>query len=254
LQAREVISLEELRDNKYGKVLCYPRCVQQELIRRLKELKSLRVQALEFIGETRLFDLRVLGKGYVGIVVVAHMTLGRAALKIRRTDADRKDMFHEAEMLKRANKVDVGPKLFEISENFLLMELFEGKNFPEWLESLDSKKGPTRARRVLNKILKQCYKLDKIQLDHGELSNAYKHIIVDADDKPHLIDFETASINRRASNVTAVCQYLFLGSQIAHRIRKKLEKADEKLLINALRGYKRKGTREKFEKILETIL
>jgi len=90
-------------------------------------------------------------------------------------------------------------------------------------------------------------------LDHGELSNASKHIIVDANELPHLIDFETASINRRVSNVTSVCQYLFLGSQIADKLKEKLGKVNGEELINALRNYKRERTRENFQKILEKI-
>jgi putative serine/threonine protein kinase len=90
-------------------------------------------------------------------------------------------------------------------------------------------------------------------LDHGELSNAPKHILVDADDRPYLVDFETASRNRRVSNVTSVCQYLLLGSQIAEKVKEKLGKVDEKQLIQKLRRYKRERTRENFEKILESL-
>lgn len=248
-----MVSLKGLSENKHGQILCYPRCEQEELGRRLKELERLGVQTLEFTGEKNVFDVPVLGKGCVGVVVVAYTNSGRAALKIRRVDADRKGMFHEGEMLNRANAIDVGPKLLDISENFLLMELVEGTHFPEWIKSMEGREEQWRVRLVLKDILEQCYRLDEAGLDHGELSNAPKHIIVDADDRPHLIDFETASINRRVSNVTSVCQYLFLGSQIADKVKDKLE-VDEKELINALRTYKRERTRENFEKILEKIV
>ncbi|MCZ2808172.1 MAG: serine/threonine protein kinase [Candidatus Bathyarchaeota archaeon] len=251
MQAGEVVSLKVLRERKHCKVLCYPRCEQEELEKRLKELERLGVKALEFTGKKSVFDVPVLGKGCVGIVVVAYTNSGRAALKIRRVDADRKGMFHEGEMLKIANAIDVGPKLLEISENFLLMELVEGTHFPEWIESLGEREVQSRVRWVLKDILEQCYRLDEAGLDHGELSNAPKHIIVDADARPYLVDFETASINRRVSNVTSVCQYIFLGSQIAEKVKDKLGKVDEKQLINALRAYKRERTRENFEKLLE---
>jgi putative serine/threonine protein kinase len=254
LQAGEVVSLKVLRERKHCKVLCYPRFEQEEVERRLKELERLGVQALEFTGEKSIFDVPVLGKGCVGIVVVAYTRFGRAALKIRRVDADRKGMFHEGEMLKRANTIDVGPKLLEISENFLLMELVEGTHFPQWIESLGEIEVQSRVRLVLKDILEQCYRLDEAGLDHGELSNAPKHIIVDADDQSYLVDFETASINRRVSNVTSVCQYIFLGSQIADKVKEKLGKVDEKQLINALRTYKRERTKENFEKLLEKFL
>ncbi|MCJ7721517.1 serine/threonine protein kinase [Candidatus Bathyarchaeota archaeon] len=254
MKAGEVISLKELCERKHCKVLCYPRCEQEELERRLKELEKLGVQSLEFAGEKSIFDVPVLGKGCVGVVVVAYTNLGRSALKIRRVDADRKGMFHEGEMLQRANAIDVGPRLLEISENFLLMELVEGTHFPEWIESVEGRETHLRIRMVLEDVLEQCYRLDESGLDHGELSKAPKHIIVDADELPYLIDFETASINRRVSNVTSVCQYLFLGSQIADKVKDKLGKVDEKELINGLRNYKRERTRENFEKIVENIV
>ena len=243
-----------LRERKHCKVLCYPRFEQEELEKRLKELERLGVQALEFTGKKSVFDVPVLGKGCVGIVVVAYTNSGRAALKIRRVDADRKGMFHEGEMLKRANAIDVGPKLLEISENFLLMELIEGNHFPEWIEALGEKEVQSRVRLLLKDVLEQCYRLDEIGLDHGELSNAPKHIIVDADDRTYLVDFETASINRRVSNVTSVCQYLLLGSKIAEKVKEKLGKVDKKQLIQKLRSYKREWTRENFEKLLEILV
>jgi len=225
-----VVPLKGLREEKHGKVLCYPRFEKEELERRLIELKNLEVQALEFVGEKNVFGLPVLGKGCVGVVVVAFTKLGRVALKIRRVDADRNEMFNEGKMLTRANIVDVGPKLLETSENFLLMELIEGNLFPKWLKSMEEKvQAPVRL--VLKDILEQCYRLDEYGLDHGELSNAPKHIIVDLRNIPHLIDFETASINRRVSNVTSVSRYFFLGSHIANELKENLGKLDEKELM-----------------------
>ena len=253
MKSSEVVSLKALRKMKYSTVICYPRFKQKELEKRLKELERLGVQALEFTGKKNVFDVPVLGKGCVGIVVVAYKNSGRAALKIRRVDANRKGMFHEGEMLKRANIVGIGPKLLEISENFLLMELVEGKHFPEWIESLGERELQSRVQFVLKDVLEQCYRLDETGLDHGELSNASKHIIIDADDNPFLVDFETASINRRVSNVTSVCQYLLMGSQISEKVKEKLGKFDEKQLIQKLGKYKRERTKENFEKLAKII-
>jgi len=254
LKAGEVVSLKGLYEKKQGKVLCYPRCEQKELEKRLNELEKIGVQALEFIGDKSVFDVPVLGKGCVGIVVVAHTNVGRNALKIRRIDSDRKGMFHEGEMLKKANSINVGPKLLEISENFLLMELIEGTHFPEWLKQLEGIEMKACIRSVLENVLEQCYRLDEVGLDHGELSKAPKHIIVNADEIPYLVDFETSSINRRVSNVTSICQYLFLGTQIKDRLKEKLGKVDEKELINSLRTYKQERSKENFEKIVEVVI
>lgn len=252
MRASEVVSIEELGEREH-KVLCYPTIEQTEVEKRLKEMKSLGVQALEFTGDKRISDVPVLGKGCVGIVVIAHTTSGRAALKIRRIDADRKGMFHEGKMLKTANATNVGPKLHDISENFILMQLIAGTHFPEWIKTLEDKRGQLRLRLVLKNVLGQCYRLDETGLDHGELSKAPKHILVDAHDHPFLVDFETSSTSRRVSNVTSVCQYLFLGSQIAPKVKEKLGKIDEKELVRALRAYKQERTRENFEELLENV-
>jgi putative serine/threonine protein kinase len=254
LQEGEAVSLKELSEKEHGQVLCYPRCEQEEWDRRLKELERLKVSAVEFTGKKRIHEIPVLGKGCVGIVVIAHTNLGNAALKIRRIDADRKGMFHEAEMLGKANSVKVGPQLLGVSENFLLMEFIEGTHFPRWLESVVGSDVQSRVRLVLREVLEQCYRLDEAGLDHGELSNAPKHIIVDANGFPHLVDFETASIERKVSNVTSICQYLFFKSQVAERVKENLEKIKEEELIKALRTYKRQRTRSNFEEIQEKSL
>ena len=60
--------------------------------------------------------------------------------------------------------------------------------------------------------------LDQVGLDHGELSKAPKHLLVDKAEKIFIVDFETASLERRVANVTAVCQYLFGGNSSAAKI------------------------------------
>ena len=244
-----MVLLERLHEEKYGRILCYPRYDVKAVRRRVEELEELEVKALEFTGDKTLSNLPVLGKGHVGIVVAASMDGRKVALKIRRVDADRTGMRREADMLRKANAVDVGPNLLDVTENFLLMEFIEGTLLPTWIDELKERVKP-RIRGVLRDILEQCWRLDKVGLDHGELSRAPKHIIVDAKDKPCIVDFETASISRRVSNVTSICHYLFVGSQTAMTIEKILGKIDKEELITALRKYKQKPTREEFEKVL----
>jgi len=251
LQPAQIISLEQLRDKRYAIILCYPRHNSQETTRRIRELKSLGVEALEFVGEKTAFNVPVLGKGCVGIVVRALIDKKRVALKIRRVDADRIGMQHEAEMLKTANKVGVGPRLIGKSENFLLMVFVEGSLLPEWVERLKGRGTRNRIRHVLRDVLEQCWRLDEIGLDHGELSRAPKHIIIGRDNEAHIVDFETASLQRRVSNVTSICQYLFLGSQLAKTMRRRLGKVDDDALIAALRDYKLERTNQNFLRILQ---
>jgi putative serine/threonine protein kinase len=250
LQGAEIISLERLEEEKYGSILCYPRFSSAEAAKRIRELKKLGVKAIEFAGDKTAFNVSVLGKGYVGIVVIAHTKTDRDALKIRRMDADRGGMDREASMLSKANSVGVGPRLIRVGHDFLLMQYIEGSLLPKWVANLSGRGTKRRIRQVLRKVLEQCFRLDEVGLDHGELSRAPKHVIVDAADKPYVLDFETASTARRVSNVTAICQYLFLGSQLAKDLSRKLGKINNEGLLRALRTYKLSRTRQNFVEIL----
>ncbi|MGB9854827.1 MAG: RIO1 family regulatory kinase/ATPase [Candidatus Bathyarchaeales archaeon] len=243
-----VFSLERLLEEPFASVVCYPKASKAEIEKRLKELEKLGVKALEFHGEKQAFNVPVLGKGCVGIVVIAHRNREKAALKIRRVDADRSRMQQEAEMLKVANAVNVGPKLLGVSDNFLLMQFIDGDLLPKWLKNC---RGKTRLKRVLEEVLEQCWRLDTAGLDHGELSHAPKHVIIDGENRVFIVDFETASLNRKPSNVTSIAQFLFISGAVAEKITKKLGVKDKKVLIEALRRYKMDKSRRNFERVLE---
>ena len=249
-----IIPIEKLKEEPYATVLCYPRVSKSELLSRIAELQRQGVEALEFSGKTILFNVPVLGKGFVGVAVVAHLKEKRVALKIRRVDADRAGFQHEAKMLSRANSVNVGPALIGVSTNFLLMEFIDGDLLPNWLDK--NKNGEKeKVVRVLWNIMEQCRRLDTKDLDHGELSKAPKHVIVNTEQKPFIVDFETASINRKPANVTAICQYLFVGNSIAARITVEiLGERDLEKLLKLLRLYKQNRTRGNFEELLRICL
>ncbi len=251
MQSTERIPRERLPEEKYGKVLCYPKYDPKELRSRLAELEKLKIETIEFTGDKRVADISILGKGYVGIVVAAHTHTSKVALKIRRVDADRVSMQHEGQMLKCANAAGVGPKLLDVTKNFLVMEFIEGKLLPEWTRDLEGPETSVKICGVLEAILEQCWALDAAGLDHGQLSRAPKHIIVDENDTPRIVDFETASTHRRTSNVTSICHYLFIGSHLAREITKKHTQINKPQLMDALTTYKRQPTRRNFEKILD---
>lgn len=242
-----MINLEKLSEEPYASVICYPRPSKAELKVRLKELQGLRVKALEFSGEKQAFNVPVLGKGCVGVVVIAYIDGEKAALKVRRVDADRSGMQQEAEMLKKANSVGVGPRLLGVSKNFLLMQFIDGDLLPKWLEK---RRGKAEVRKVLRDVLEQCWRLDEAGLDHGELSHAPKHIILDQKDEPFIVDFETASVNRKPSNVTGICQFLFISGAVADEVAVELGGKDEKAIIDKLRNYKNCRTHENFGDVL----
>jgi putative serine/threonine protein kinase len=243
-----VVRIENLREEPYASILCYPKASEAELQTRLKELQEHGVKAVGFAGKTSAFNVPVLGKGFVGIVVIAHLNGQRVAMKIRRVDADRLGLQHEAEMLAKANSVSVGPQLMSVSTNFLLMQFIDGNLLPVWLEAHKERE---HVLGVLSEVLEQCWRLDAIGLDHGELSKAPKHIIVNREQKPFIVDFETASLNRKSSNVTSICQYLFISGAVYRLLVEKLGEKNKNALVAALKLYKTGRNRENFEKVLE---
>jgi putative serine/threonine protein kinase len=253
VKAPIIVPVNQLIQEPYASVLCFPNPSELEVQSRIEELRNHGVNALEFSGLASVFGVGVpvLGKGFVGIVVVAHLNGERVAVKIRRVDADRADLLHEARMLSKANSVGVAPKLIGSSKNFLLMQLIDGDLLPNWLKT---NKDKAAVKQVLEQVLEQCYKLDQVGLDHGELSKAPKHLLLDKYEKIFIVDFETASLERRVANLTAVCQYLFGGNSSAAKILNEIFGEKNRLeMIDVLKAYKKNKNRENFESLLKFV-
>jgi putative serine/threonine protein kinase len=251
-----IVPVEQLSQDPYASVLCFPKPSEAEVQCRIEELTSHGVTALEFSGKASVYGVRVpvLGKGFVGIVVVAYLKgkRERVAVKIRRTDADRADLLHEAIMLSKANITGVAPKLIAASKNFLLMQLIDGDLLPAWLKTNTNE---TRVKQVLSELLRNCCKLDEIGLDHGELSKAPKHVIVDKAGKPWIVDFETASDKRKTANLPAICHFLFTSpGEVARAVTATIGERNREEIISAIREYKRTQTLESFDRVLQTCL
>jgi len=246
------LPVKALSEEPYASIICYPRANRVEIQKRIEELQQHGVEAVEFLGKTSVFNIPVLGKGYVGVVVVGHVKGQRIALKMRRVDADRESLEHEAELLVKANSINVGPKFWAASKNFLLMRFIDGDLLIDWLQTHNDQK---IVNTVLGDILEQCWRLDELGLDHGELSKAPKHLIVQKPQKAFIVDFETASLKRKVINVTSVCQFLFLGnSSVAKILSVQLDLMNKTKLISALKSYKKSRNRRSFEGLLEICL
>jgi putative serine/threonine protein kinase len=172
-------------------------------------------------------------------------------LKIRRTDANRANMYDEVVYQSAANSMGIGPFLVNFSENFILMEFVRGFNIVDWYGS--KKAANDRILKCAASILQQCFVLDCLKLDHGQLNRLDRHIIVSKEGKPTILDFESSSTGRRASNVTSVCQSIFLHGPIFSKLKGSIDN-DRELIMKCIRDYKRDMNYEKFEKILSLLI
>jgi putative serine/threonine protein kinase len=231
-------------------LLTYPLFDQDTFESRIKELLSLDITGIFSFGKVQLKKICILGKGSVGLVTLARFNGKYFALKIRRTDANRMNMFDEVVYQSLANSNGIGPFLVNFSDNFILMEFVEGYNIVEWYNSVQTSN--ERILKCTALILEQCYLLDCLKLDHGQLNRLDCHIIISKDDRPTILDFETSSAMRRVSNITSVSQSIFLHGPIYSRVLESINK-DRRQIMKNIKDYKIQMNHEKFKKILKLL-
>lgn len=229
-------------------LLCYPRFESQDYYDRLIELRSLGVEKIIFDGPCRLYGLKILGKGCVGIVVKVIISNKICALKIRRTDANRKTMENENIYLSIANSIGIGPKLLSSSKNFILMEYKNGLCIYDWFDYNASHVDKTKD--IISSLFNQSFNLDCLGLDHGQLSNIKSHVIIENNFHPCIIDFETSSTVRNTKNLTSIVQAILFNNRISTKVNLNLNRLD---VINRLREYKQKPSESTFKNILSLI-
>ena len=245
------VKISKITEPPYSDIWVYPNGTRAQIKSRIKELKVLGVESISFQGKLEIGTISILGKGYVGIVVLGKIGKKKVAIKIRRNDSPRKNLKKEAELLKIINGHKIGPKLVAFSKNFLVMEYLDGEKIGDWVNGLKKKGNSSQLKLIIKKVLEDCYSLDRIGLDHGELSNLSKHVIIGK--KVTIIDFESSSMDRKVSNVTSASQALCIGSGISKIIGRAYKIPKKQKMISVLREYKQKQTRDSFENLLDIL-
>jgi len=244
-----IVPVESLDQDPYRGLISYPNPSIESVQTRLGQLHSLGITELEFKGHLKMGRLSILGKGVVGLVFAGYAGEDPVAVKVRRVDSRRATMTHEAAMMKAANQVGVGPECLGASNDVLAMKFVEGHTLPSWIGGLNGRGRRARARAVFKSLFKQCVKLDAYGLDHGELSRAHKNVLVTKADIPWILDFESASLNRRVNNFTSIAQYLFLSGRFARKVQRVMGPVERDELVKYLRLYKAGRTNEAFEAV-----
>jgi putative serine/threonine protein kinase len=259
-----VVSPRDLNRKEHGALICYPGTDLSTFRSRVSQLKSLGVESLILEGESKVGRFGIVGKGCVSTVVMARLRTEReaVALKIRRADANRPDMSRDFELQRFANSFGVGPGAIAVSKDLFAMEYIDSIKLGRWFQQLKTRSSKKFLRALIRNSLEQCYLLDAHGLDHGELSNPSKHVLIRNNSErvqTAIIDYESASRDRRASNVTSVAQFFFLGGWQSAKVRKILtgdrndSASAREDLVSQLRDYKHEPSRESLEKILSLM-
>ncbi len=235
-------------------VICYPHFDLIDYIKKVEDLLSLDLKFVILEGNTILYNDKILGKGCEGIVLkVQNIKEDFLALKIRRTDSCRITMKNEYDFYNLANRYNIGPIVYSYTANMLLMQFLEGLSIENWF--LQTKLDSNMIKTVVIDILNQCFLLDKINLDHGQLNKLYNHIIVSPYDlKCTIIDFESASKLRRVSNLTSAFQGIFFKGVISRQIQKHINYENKKIeFLKLLQEYKRNISKDSFNSLISLI-
>ena len=84
------IKIRKITESPYSDIWVYPKGTKAQIKSRIKELESLGVYSISFQGKLEIGTISILGKGYVGIVVLGKIGRKKVAVKIRRNYSPRK--------------------------------------------------------------------------------------------------------------------------------------------------------------------
>lgn len=245
----KTLNLQEFWQSPARQLLAYPNGDEHTLTRRWAELQHLGIEAIYAYGPQTLAGLAILGVGYCGVVLRVHHQGHDRVLKVLRHPAPKLSLQTEAEMLLRANAVDVGPQYIAHRDNFLLMDYIDGPLLVDWLQS--SRSAET-IYSIVFQLIYQAYRLDQIGLDHGDLRCITAHALVQPTG-PVLIDFSGASLDRRPANVTTLVQGLFISTHIAKLLRFWFPQVNKSELIEHLRRYKQQPSSAHIRQLLQYL-
>ena len=92
--------------------------------------------------------------------------------------------------------------------------------------------------------------LDKLKINKKELTNPYKHIIINK--KIVMIDFERCYFTDKPKNVSQFCQFL-MSKKVKEIFMKNKININKNKLIRILKVYKKSYSEKYFENVLRLI-
>ena len=207
---------------------------------------TVRRQIDRHITQLQFFD-----EGWRGTIFTGSLKGRKVAIKTISKTSTAKTM-PEAKWLKLANKHGIGPKLVKSGTGWLAYDFVDGEPIGKWLKHAK----PVEIRRVLKDVLNQCFTLDQAGIAKEEMSNPYKHLLVQApmvgrlraDTRVVMIDFERAHTSKRPKNVTQFCSYII---NLNRSLKLGIEECD---FIDTVRSYSEKPNTRTFGTILQYVL
>ena len=129
---------------------------------------------------------------------------------------------------------------------FVAYQFVEGNFILDWIKTHQKEE----IKKVLKIILDQCFTLDKIGVNKEEMHHPLKHIIMDKNDYPIMIDFERCSETDNPKNVTQFIEFI---CRINQELHSKNLKYDLVKLRELAKEYKETYSLESFQDLKNNL-
>jgi len=247
--------LNQFDDVRIAYLFSYPLRDVEIGVSRIKYLSKLGIDRIFLWGNTKLYGINVLGKGKSSIVVLAGSDKDLLVLKVSRLDSSVDRLANEYNVLtiihEKYGSEKMAPRPLFFKNGILGLEYINGYSMEEFLSEYIYLLSLDELRHTLYRLFYKAFLLDKLGVDHGELSRPFKHIIFMIDDyEPVLIDFESASIHRKVKNLTSLIQAMVVRSNAASYIRE-LFGINYNTVIPLLRLYRNNLDEQSFRNIVK---
>jgi HemK-related putative methylase len=192
----------------------------------------------------KITKIKKLMKGHRGVIFTGYLGKKKVAIKAQRFDLKVRTIEREADMIKLVNKYGIAPELIYKGKNYFIYGFAPGLFVIDFLKHSNK----TETINVFLEVFSQCRTLDKLNITKEEMTNPYKHVIVDK--KVVLVDFERAHVDDYPQNVTQFCQYVMRNKRL---FETKGIYFDKDKLISLTKHYKKDQTEVNYKKIYSFV-
>ena len=155
--------------------------------------------------DSAITGIKLFAHGHRGLIFTGIFKNKKIAIKIQRPDtAAQGTVAREAVVLKKLNRVGIGPRLLLTGKNYFAYEFVEGPFIRDFIKTAP----PAAIKKLLISVFYQMKKLDELGLNKEEMHHPFKHVIIAKtnQNKPVLLDFERCKKTAKTHNVTQFCE------------------------------------------------
>lgn len=197
-------------------------------------------------------DIHAFMRGHRGQIYKGKLGKREVSMKVQRPDIGVKGTVdHEVKMLRKLNKLGIGPEIIHAGKDWFIAEFVPGDFIIKFFEKKKTTK--KQIRKILADVMQQMRQLDILGLNKEEMHHPFKHVVVTPGIESVLLDFERCKETKKPKNVTQFIQFINSGL-LRHVFEKKNIGLDHKSLMEKAQAYKGELKKGKAEALFEEIM